>query len=166
MESIELATERLALRSVEAADAEVLWAIRRSPWVSQWWGDGSAEPDWPMDSDETEHCFAIWRDGTIVGLIQYYEIDGSSRHAGIDLFLSESASRQGLGREAILRVMRFLVDERGHHRIVIDPSTANSRAIATYEACGFTRVGVMRQYERNMDGPGWHDGLFMEYVEQ
>ena len=82
----------------------------------------------------------------------------------IDLFLAESVSRQGLGQEAVQRVMQHLIDDRGHHRIVIDPSAENFRAIATYAACGFEPVGVMRQYEKNTDGSGWHDALFMEYV--
>ena len=60
--------------------------------------------------------------------------------------------------------MRHLIDDRGHHRIVIDPSTENVRAIATYTACGFEPVGVMQEYEKNIDGSGWHDALFMEYV--
>ena len=53
---------------------------------------------------------------------------------------------------------------RGHHRVVIDPAASNERAIACYRACGFVPVGVMRRYERDVDGDGWHDGLLMEYV--
>ena len=60
--------------------------------------------------------------------------------------------------------MRYLIDERGHHRITIDPATANTAAIAAYEKAGFVRVGVMRDYERDVDGCGWHDALLMELV--
>jgi aminoglycoside 6'-N-acetyltransferase len=57
----------------------------------------------------------------------------------------------------------FLFDERGHHRITIDPAAANSRAIATYEKVGFRPVGVMRGYERGEDGT-YHDGLLMDLL--
>ncbi|MBV9422920.1 MAG: GNAT family N-acetyltransferase, partial [Solirubrobacterales bacterium] len=46
----------------------------------------------------------------------------------------------------------------------IDPAAANAAAIRAYEKAGFTRVGVMRGYERDVDGNGWHDGLLMELL--
>jgi aminoglycoside 6'-N-acetyltransferase len=61
-------------------------------------------------------------------------------------------------------VVRHLIDELGHHRITIDPAADNAVAIRVYEKAGFRRVGVMRRYERDTGGPGWHDGLLMELV--
>jgi aminoglycoside 6'-N-acetyltransferase len=46
----------------------------------------------------------------------------------------------------------------------IDPATANAAAIRAYEKVGFRRVGVMRRYEREVEGEGWHDGLLMELL--
>ncbi|HEX3909646.1 MAG TPA: GNAT family protein [Solirubrobacteraceae bacterium] len=40
----------------------------------------------------------------------------------------------------------------------------NTAAIRAYEKAGFTRVGVMRGYERDAAGGGWHDGLLMELL--
>ena len=60
--------------------------------------------------------------------------------------------------------MRLLIAELGHHRITIDPATANLAAIRAYEKAGFTPVGVMRKYERDVDGDGWHDRLLMEIL--
>jgi len=69
----------------------------------------------------------------------------------------------GLAREAVGLVVRHLFEARGHHRITIDPAAANERAIRCYEAVGFVRVGIMRQYERAADGT-WRDGLLMELL--
>jgi aminoglycoside 6'-N-acetyltransferase len=60
--------------------------------------------------------------------------------------------------------VRQLIDERGHHRITIDPAAANAAAIRSYEKVGFRPVGVMRKSERDADGDGWHDSLLMELV--
>ncbi len=60
-------------------------------------------------------------------------------------------------------LVRHLIEERGHHRLTIDPAAANERAIRCYEAVGFERVGIMRQYERTDDG-SWHDGLLLELL--
>ena len=57
---------------------------------------------------------------------------------------------------------RFLF-ERGHHRVTIDPSAQNVRAIRSCERAGFRAVGIMRRYERDPDGQ-WHDGLLMDLL--
>jgi aminoglycoside 6'-N-acetyltransferase len=48
--------------------------------------------------------------------------------------------------------------------VTIDPAAANTVAIRSYEKVGFRRVGVMRSYERDAGGDGWHDGLLMELL--
>jgi aminoglycoside 6'-N-acetyltransferase len=60
-------------------------------------------------------------------------------------------------------VASYLFEDRGHHRLTIDPSAANERAIRAYEVVGFRAVGRMRQYERGRDGT-WHDGLLMDLL--
>jgi aminoglycoside 6'-N-acetyltransferase len=103
-------------------------------------------------------------DGDVVGLIQYHEeTDPDYRHAGVDMFLAESARGQGYGREALLLVAGHLFEQRGHHRLTIDPAADNEPAIRCYAAAGFRTVGVMRRYERGRDG-SFHDGLLMELV--
>jgi aminoglycoside 6'-N-acetyltransferase len=59
--------------------------------------------------------------------------------------------------------VRYLLEERGHHRLTIDPAVANERAVRAYERVGFRPVGVMRQYSRSPDGT-WHDGLLMDLL--
>ena len=46
---------------------------------------------------------------------------------------------------------------------MIDPAAHNALAIRSCERAGFTRVGVMRRYERSADGL-WHDALLMELL--
>jgi aminoglycoside 6'-N-acetyltransferase len=85
------------------------------------------------------------------------------RRAGIDIFLTRERHGQGLATDAIRTLARYLFDERGHHRLTIDPAADNDRAIRAYEAVGFHRVGVMRAYERGVDG-SWHDGVLMDLL--
>lgn len=128
----------------------------------RWW-DLPAE-GFPWDEPEATRL-TIEVDGAIAGLIQFgEELEPRYRHASIDLFLDPALHGRGLGTEALRRVVRHLVEERGHHRITIDPATANAAAIRSYEKAGFRRVGVMRRYERDAGGEGWHDGLLMELL--
>jgi aminoglycoside 6'-N-acetyltransferase len=86
------------------------------------------------------------------------------RYACIDVFLEAPFHGQGFGSEAVRRVARLLIEERGQHRITIDPAADNAAAIKAYTKVGFRPVGVLREYERDADGGGWHDGLLMELL--
>lgn len=104
-------------------------------------------------------------DGTVRGLIQYSEErDPDYRHAAIDIFVDPEVHGRGLCRDAIRTLAKHLLHDLGHHRLVIDPAADNAAAIRCYEAVGFRRVGIMRQYERDPGGSGWHDGLLLDLL--
>jgi aminoglycoside 6'-N-acetyltransferase len=157
--------ERVTLRPIRTADAPALVSILTEPEVARWWGmqPPHQAADELVADDEAVVC-AIEVEGDLVGCIQYYEEeDPDYRHAGMDIFLATAAQDRGLGSEALRLLGRYLVDQRGHHRLVIDPRADNERAIRAYERVGFRRVGLMRRYERGSDGE-WHDGLLMDLL--
>jgi aminoglycoside 6'-N-acetyltransferase len=103
-------------------------------------------------------------DGQVAGGIQYHEENEPKyRHAGIDIYLARHYQGQGAGRDAVGMLASYLFEQRGHHRITIDPAVGNERAIRSYTKVGFRPVGVMRQYERGDDGR-FHDGLLMDLL--
>ncbi|MFO7959526.1 MAG: GNAT family protein, partial [Nitriliruptoraceae bacterium] len=57
----------------------------------------------------------------------------------------------------------WLIDVRGHHRLVIDPAAANERAIRCYQRVGFRPIGIARERERTSDGT-WRDSLLMDLL--
>ncbi len=161
----ELRGDRVRLRPLAAADVPQLVAIQAQPSVARWWGEPQdADYEEKLSGAEGVTAFAIEADEEVVGLIQYHEEDDPMyRHAGIDLFLSEAAQGRGLGADAVQALARHLIEDRGHHRLVIDPAADNVAAIRTYEKAGFKQVGVMRRYER-LPGGEWHDGLLMDLL--
>jgi aminoglycoside 6'-N-acetyltransferase len=161
----ELRGERVVLRPLRPADVAAVVAIQRHPSVSHWWDQPDEEDLRRQAAGESEETsFAIVVDGGVAGLIQYVEEDDPMyRHAGIDLFLSDEFQGRGLGSDAVGTLARYLIEERGHHRLVIDPAAENVAAIRAYEKVGFRPVGVMRRYERAPDGQ-WRDGLLMDLL--
>ena len=148
----------LTLRPLAEADIPELTRIIQTPAVGRWWDDGVP---WE-DSHAT--MLTIEAEGRIAGLIQYAEeTDAKYRHASIDIFVDPALHGRGIGTEAIRRLVRHLIDERGHHRITIDPAVQNVAAVRAYEKAGFRAVGVMRSSWRDPDGV-WRDSLLMELV--
>jgi aminoglycoside 6'-N-acetyltransferase len=163
---MDLHGRHVTLRPVAPDDAPILADILTEPAVALWWGTFGLERvrrDLTA-ADPHEEGFAIEHEGAVVGYIQAVEEpEPDFRHAGIDLFLRTSAQGHGLGPDAIRTLAAHLIDDRGHHRITIDPAVANTRAIAAYARVGFRPVGVMRQYQRMPDG-GWIDALLMDLL--
>lgn len=158
----------VTLRPTTAEDIAALAAIRATPEVRD---------RWPVDGDPAEtvrdevadgevHSFTIIFQGTVAGYLQFgEETDPMYRHASIDLYLDPAFHSRGLGTDAVRTMVRFLIVERGHHRLVIDPAADNAAAIRAYGKAGFRPVGVMRRYERGPDGE-FHDGLLMELLAE
>jgi aminoglycoside 6'-N-acetyltransferase len=153
----------MVLRPLAEGDEAELLRILEMPEVARWWDQPDEGFPWTDDPDSTRWTIEV--DGRVAGLIQFAEEeDPKYRHASIDLYLDPGLHGRGLGTEAVRRVVRHLIEERGHHRITIDPAADNTAAIRAYEKAGFRRVGVMRQYERDVRGEGWHDGVLMELL--
>ncbi len=158
--------EHVLLRPGRPEDADGLIGIRKEPEVARRWGIADIEKEIGEQFIEANEGFVIEVDGEVVGAIQYHEEDDPMyRHAGMDIFLTTSRHGQGLGTEAISLLARHLFEERGHHRLTIDPAADNAPAIRAYEKVGFRRVGIMRDYERGSDGV-WHDGLLMDMLRE
>jgi aminoglycoside 6'-N-acetyltransferase len=156
---------RLVVRSLEEPDVARLAEIAVEPEIWQRWGEVSeADLREKLAGPDDVTALVVELDGEVAGLIQYHEeTDPDYRHAGVDMFLAGTARGQGYGREALLLVAAHLFEQRGHHRLTIDPAADNEPAIRCYTAAGFRTVGVMRRYERGRDG-SFHDGLLMELV--
>ena len=164
---------RITLRPVVERDFSPLIAVLGEPAVAAHWseaGDDAETRDFLAGNDpdgaEQITTFAITLDDATIGWIAGWEkLEPDYRHAGIDLFVTTAHQGKGYGPEAIRLVCRFLFDERGHHRITIDPAARNVRAIAAYEKVGFKRVGILRRYERGADGT-YHDGMLLDLLPE
>jgi aminoglycoside 6'-N-acetyltransferase len=155
-------TRGLVLRALDPSDASELLRIHRTAEVVRWWDDPAA--GFPGDEPEATR-WTVELDAAVAGLVQFSEeTEPRYRHASIDLFLDPAVSGRGVGTEVVRRVVRHLIEERGHHRITIDPALANAAAIRCYEKAGFEPVGVMRRYERDSGGGDFHDSLLMELI--
>ncbi len=158
--------DRIVLRPAKLDDVPWLAAAAEHPSIARWWGETGDEV-WRrrfVDEGEDAHRYVIEVAGAPVGFAQWYEEDDPEyRHAGMDLFLAEDAQGRGIGIEVVRLLARWLIEVRGHHRLVIDPAADNRRAIRCYERAGFHPIGIARQRERTQEGT-WRDSLLMDLL--
>lgn len=159
--------DSIELRPLEVSDTPRLLTLLDHPEVKRWWSDYPSDParlHRDFFDDEETVAFAIEADGQMVGVIQYSEENEPDyRHASIDIAVDGDLLGRGYGTDAVRALARHLIHARGHHRLTIDPAVANVRAIGAYAKVGFKPVGVMRSYERGLDG-AWRDGLLMDLL--
>lgn len=159
-----LAEGGVTLRALGAGEADALADMALAPGVAEWWG-------WVVSCGDTREGivaegrgFAIEADAELAGWLGFEEcLEAGYRHAAVDLFVAPAVQARGVGRTALRLAARWLIDERGHHRLTIDPEAANERAIRSYAAVGFRPVGVMRRYCRRPEGH-WVDSLLMDLL--
>lgn len=172
-ERLDLRGAQVRLRTTVEADRAALTAIRATPEVMARWraddldaefdetlrrvvGDADDDDVWPLTIEDEE--------GRVVGYVQFAEeTDPDYRHASIDIYVDPAQHRRGHATAALSLLIEHLFEERGHHRLTIDPAADNEAAIGCYAGVGFLPVGVMRAYERQADGT-WADGLLMELL--
>ena len=157
----------VTLRTVNAEDIPTLAAIRAKPEVyARWSGEKFFEEIADDLVTEGLQLLVVERQGIVIGMIQWSaEEDPKYRHAHMDLFLEPAVHARGMGADAVRTLARHLVDDLGHHRLVIETAADNVAAIKCYTKVGFRPVGMMRHYERGNDG-SWHDGLLMELLAE
>lgn len=166
MDTATFSGAQVRLRTAVRDDVPSLTRIRSTPEVYQRWGGGDDLAD-AVSADLADpgiHLLAILFEDRVIGAIQWSEEDDPDyRHAGIDIYLDPAFHGRGLGGDAVRTLARHLIDDRGHHRLVIDPAADNDPAIRCYAKVGFRKVGTMRRYERGPDGT-WHDGMLMDLL--
>jgi aminoglycoside 6'-N-acetyltransferase len=157
---------QVTLRTATTDDISELARIRATPEVARWWrgGEDMAAAVAEDLAEEGTETFVVEHEGRVAGAIQWHaEEEPDYRHAGIDIYIDPALRGIGLGTDAVRTLARHLIVDRGHHRLVIDPAADNTAAIRCYSKVGFRPVGVMRNYERGLDGT-WHDGLLMDLL--
>jgi aminoglycoside 6'-N-acetyltransferase len=155
---------RVALRAPAPGELDTLAEeMAADPETSPWWSDDAAKiRRWFADPDY--NVLVAVEDGRLAGVVGYEEeLDPDYRSASVDIALLSCCVGRGLGPDALLLLIDWLITERGHHRVTIDPAVANERAIRAYSKVGFRPIGVAREYERGPDGT-WHDNLLMDVL--
>jgi aminoglycoside 6'-N-acetyltransferase len=163
---IEIRGEHTRLRPLEDSDVATIVRIRSTPEVQERWRgvDLEAEVREAMMDDDLHVLVVEAANGEVIGAIQWAANDDPDYpHASVDVFIDPAFHGRGLGTDAVRSLCGFLVTTAGFHRLVIDPAADNSAAIRCYTKVGFRPVGVMRSYERGVDGT-LHDGLLMDLL--
>ncbi len=104
--------------------------------------------------------------GEAIGFVQFYEVgvhgheyllrsDDTHGVWGVDIVIAAPERwGSGFGTRVLQLLVHHLLVDRHARRVVIDPRTVNTRAIASYRKVGFREVGVQPEREVH-EGVAW-----------
>lgn len=146
-------TERLVLRQFKKTDLEPFLVYRNDPQVYRYQGwkvpyerslaeefvefqrlaDPTREGEWFQTALELKATH------TLIGDVGYFPRKGYNGQAYLGYTLARPFWGQGYAREAVSRIIEYLMDELKLHRIVADCDTDNTSSIRLLEWLGFRR---------------------------
>ena len=158
MEMLPLQTERLDLRPMTPADAEDLAARRSDPETARFQSWTAPYPiEWaralidevlvhgePTPGSWFQFAVELREDRRIVGDLAV-RLSHDGRTAEVGYTLHAWARGLGYATEAATRLIDYLVDSRGVHRVEASTDPANAASIRVLQRLGFTAEGVKRE---------------------
>ncbi len=162
-----LKTPRLLLRQYTVEDAQAMY--------DNWAGDPEVTQtllwDTHPDAAYTKRLLAGWvkayqtgrsyhwvieKEGEIIGDISLVKWSAIDLGGEIGYCLSKKAWNQGIMTEALIRVMRYLFQEVGFHRLYLRHAMENPASGRVMEKAGLKKEGLMHQAMRHK-GEGFSD---------
>lgn len=156
----------VALRPLRPEDLPTLylWRVDLETWLDQ-----TEEAPFPMTfeayrkaSEEATTTgngvsFAVEVAGELVGRCGMFGFDELARNAEVGLGLGPEHRGKGYGREILGLLLEFGFAHRNLHRVWLQCTATNERAIRSYRAAGFVEEGRMREH-------AWINGAYVDMV--
>ena len=147
--------QRLDLRPISMADAEIFVRWFNDPDVSQYLGRDvpitlEEEKKWIESRAGDAHnqiLVMVHRaEQRAIGTVGLHGMSGQNRKAVFGIQIGEKEFwNQGLGREATELMLEIAFDRLNLNRVELEVYETNPRAIRVYEHAGFRAEGVARQ---------------------
>lgn len=162
----------IRLRAVEPEDVELMYRWENDATV--WAVSGTIVPfsrhtlrrfldeqQFDLTQTRQQRLIIECSDGRAVGALDLFEYDSFHGRAGIGILIAEAEDRrQGYARDAVETLCRYGRSVLGLHQLWCNVGATNEASLALFAACGFTRVGIKRDWLRRPDG--WEDEILLQ----
>lgn len=157
---------QVTLRSARAGDQGILERLRADPEIDHYMGVDAQGPTllWrhvylgDQSGALVDLVVADTRDQPI-GLVSLWDRTIPHQAAELSIWIGEGHRNGGNGTEALRLTLRYAFDDVKLHKVYLRVLEYNTRAIRTYEKCGFRVEGVLRD-EMRVNGT-WHALIYM-----
>jgi len=93
------------------------------------------------------HCFLMWSNEVIVGIIDLVDIDHLNKKASIGYWIGQEYRGNGFARRSTVSIVDFALGELKLNRIEIRCATGNTASQSIPLNLGFKKEGILRENE-------------------
>jgi RimJ/RimL family protein N-acetyltransferase len=99
-----------------------------------------------IDRSDTDEILEIHETDTdeLIGLTGLHRIDMVTRDAVMGVAITKEHQGRGLGKDAVVTLLRLAFDRLGLHRVELACFSGNDRALGLYRSLGFNEIGRRR----------------------
>jgi diamine N-acetyltransferase len=83
-----------------------------------------------------------------IGTIDLFDFDPLHGRVGVGILIFEEFRKQGFAIEAINLVKHYVFETLLLKQVYCNISASNTESIALFEKCGFTKIGLKKQWNR------------------
>jgi RimJ/RimL family protein N-acetyltransferase len=156
---------KITLRGVEREDYPRLREWQNDPELAHWMDYRTPFSMRDVEEDQERarqegRPFVVALDGEPIGKCGLNQFRWEARVCAMYVYIGDkSVWGRGLGRDAVMALLKVAFDEAGLERVELTLLAENRRAQRVYEACGFEFEG--RLAGRAFSGGRWHDTAVM-----
>ncbi|MGH2353036.1 MAG: GNAT family N-acetyltransferase [Chloroflexota bacterium] len=163
--AVSLPGGRVSLRSARPGDQAALERLRADPEIDHFMGvERSSMLLWRHvylgdQSGALADLVVLGPQDRPIGLVSLWDRTIPHEAAEISIWIGQGYRGAGYGTEALRVALRYAFGDLKLHKIYLRVLEYNTRAIRTYEKCGFRVEGILRE-EMKVNGR-WHDLIYM-----
>ena len=156
--------QKIFLRALEPSDVELLYQWENDPeiWkISQTLTPyskytlkefvDSAKED-IFSSKQVRFMINLIEDKQTIGILDVFDIDFMNSRAGIGILIEKKFRNQEFGTEAIQLAINYLFKTLFFHQVFCNVLSHNSTSLKLFEKCGFSIVGVKKEWVKTENG--------------
>lgn len=118
-----------------------------------------------MVSEGHNYAIVLKGEDRLIGNISLMDVDNLFQRAEIGIFIGEASDRgKGYGQEALRLLIDYGFRFLNLRNIMLKVYSGNSRAIQTYQKCGFREFG--RRTRCLFVENTWYDEIYMEILKE
>jgi len=156
--------EKIFLRALEPSDVELLYQWENDPeiWqISQTLTPYSKHTLKQFVDSAKEDIFLakqvrfminLLHTKQTVGILDIFDIDFMNSRAGMGILIDRNFRNQEIGASAIELAINYLFNTLLFHQVYCNIMNDNTISLKLFEKCGFSVVGVKRDWTKTQDG--------------
>jgi len=152
--------ENIHLRALEPEDLDFLYEIENnesiwevshtqtpySKWVLKQYLENAHQDIY--EAKQLRLVIVHTKTNNTIGLIDLFDFDAKNSRAGIGILISENYRNQGIGKETLQLISKYVFTHLNLHQLFANITTNNEASLLLFSNFGFQKIGIKKDWNK------------------